>query len=71
MDTAWDPERFAAKIKKLRADRKMTQRALAEATGLTSRTIRNLEGGSTTNPPVGTLYLLAEPLGVSVPDLLT
>lgn len=55
-------------LKKLRALKKMTQKQLAEKTGLAVITIQNYEAGKYT-PKIENLSKIATALGVSVHDL--
>jgi tetratricopeptide (TPR) repeat protein/transcriptional regulator with XRE-family HTH domain len=56
------PVRFADVLRKLRAEAGLTQEELAEAAGLTSRTISDLERGTVTTPHKDTVRLLAAAL---------
>jgi predicted ATPase/DNA-binding XRE family transcriptional regulator len=60
----WDPRRIAG----LREQRGWTQEELAERSGLSVRTIRNLELGVVQNPRRSSLGLLAEALGMRVEE---
>jgi transcriptional regulator with XRE-family HTH domain len=61
--------RFIARLKKLRADREMTQEALAERAGISRTYIARLELGQQ-DPTLGTLRKLAKALKVKVGDLV-
>ena len=61
--------RFAARLKELREKRKMSVDDLVEITGLPRRTLYDWES-TKTSPPVKSLPVLAEALGVSIRSLL-
>jgi predicted ATPase/DNA-binding XRE family transcriptional regulator len=63
----WDSTQIAA----LREMRGWTQEALAERSGLSVRTIRNLELGVVQNPRRSSVDLLAQALGIKVEDAPT
>ena len=56
------PVRFAAVLRKLRAEAGLTQEELAEAAGLSPRAVSDLERGMVTNPHKDTVRLLADAL---------
>lgn len=58
------------KLVQLREAARLTQRELAIRSGLTERTIGDLERGGQTNPKLETLEALAKALGVGVALLL-
>lgn len=58
------------KLKELRARKKMTQEALAAASGVSRATIAALESGATDSTTVGTIKKLAEALGTTPSNLL-
>jgi transcriptional regulator with XRE-family HTH domain len=62
-------ERFVMRLKKLRAERGMTQEALAEKAGISRSYIARLELGQQ-DPTLGTLEKLAKALKVPVAKLL-
>jgi len=62
-------ERFVMRLKKLRAERGMTQEALAEKAGISRSYIARLELGRQ-DPTLGTLEKLAKALKVPVAKLL-
>ena len=62
-------ERFVMRLKKLRAERGMTQEALAEKAGISRSYIARLELGQQ-DPTLGTLEKLAKALKVAVANLL-
>lgn len=62
-------ERFVMRLKKLRAERGMTQEALAEKAGLSRSYIARLELGQQ-DPTLGTLEKLAKALKVTVGELV-
>jgi XRE family transcriptional regulator, regulator of sulfur utilization len=55
-------------VRKLREKREMTQEDLAEAAGITVRTLSQLETGNA-NPTWATVGDIARALGVSIADL--
>ncbi len=60
---------FAMRLKRLRADRKMSQAELAATVGVSrERIVRLLAGRS--DPPLGTVERLARALGVTAGELL-
>ena len=67
IDDRWVPdEPFAARLKKLRDQSKLTQEQLAEKSGLDVGTIRQLEQGTRTNPLWQTICALARGFGKDV-----
>jgi len=62
-------ERFVMRLKKLRAERGMTQEALAEKAGISRSYIARLELGQQ-DPTLGTLEKLAKALKVPVAKFL-
>jgi transcriptional regulator with XRE-family HTH domain len=58
------------KIKKYRYLRKMTQKQLAEITGLSQSYINELERGKKKNPSKMTLDKLAQGLAISVSEII-
>lgn len=63
--------RVGDEIRRLRLARALTQRDLADKTGLHVMHISKLERGERRNPGSGTLQALARALGVSIDALLT
>lgn len=61
---------IAQKIKKYRKAKGISQDKLSKLSGVTYNTIIKIESGSTTNPRVETLHLIAKALGVTVDSLL-
>ena len=61
------------KLKKIRADKGLTQRELAEATGISLRTIQHFEQGTKklNGAAAITVYTLARALDVDIEELLT
>ena len=59
------PVTFAALLRKLRTQARLTQEELAEATGLSDRSISDLERGIATTPRRDTIRLLADALGLA------
>jgi DNA-binding XRE family transcriptional regulator len=67
IEDRWVPdEPFAARLKKLRDQSKLTQEQLAENSGLDVGTVRQLEQGTRTNPLWQTICALARGLGKDV-----
>jgi transcriptional regulator with XRE-family HTH domain len=62
-------KRFIVRLKKLRADRGMTQEALAEKAGISRVYLARLETGKQ-DPTLTTLLKLAKALKVKVGELL-
>ncbi len=60
---------FAMRLKRLRADRKISQAELAAAVGVSRESIARLMAGRSDLPP-GTVERLARALGVRVGELL-
>jgi len=60
-----DESIVAKRIRKLRYQRNMTQKELADIVGVTKGYISRIEN-STTSPPVGTLIGIAQALGVKI-----
>ena len=69
----WSPmdllERFAANVRRLRAKRNLSQKALAERTGVSVSYVSMLERGQR-SPPLETIEKLARALGVPPASLL-
>lgn len=63
-------ESFAARLKRLREEAKLTQEQLAQKAGLDIGTIRQLEQGTRTNPQWSTVSALASGLGKVVMDFV-
>jgi tetratricopeptide (TPR) repeat protein/transcriptional regulator with XRE-family HTH domain len=61
------PVAFAGVLRKLRAEARLTQEELAEATGLSPRSISDLERGIASTPRRDTVRLLADALGLAGP----
>jgi transcriptional regulator with XRE-family HTH domain len=61
------PVAFAAVLRKLRTDARLTQEELAEATGLSPRSLSDLERGIATTPRRDTVRLLADALHLTGP----
>ena len=59
------PVTFAALLRELRSRARLTQEELAEATGLSPRSISDLERGIATTPRRDTIRLLADALGLA------
>lgn len=57
------------RIKRLRKDRGWTPAKLAEEAGVSVRTVRDIEAGRVDEPRVGTIFSIAEALGVKVSDI--
>jgi len=62
---------FGQRVKKLREQRGLTQRDLADRAGLTRETISNYERGERIDPPLSALTALARALEVPVTELTT
>jgi transcriptional regulator with XRE-family HTH domain len=62
-------KKFAMRLKRLRADRKISQAGLAEKSGVSREYIARLELGRQ-DPSLGTLQKLAKALKVSVGKLV-
>ncbi len=62
-------KRFTMRLKKLRAERKMSQAGLAERSGVSREYIARLELGQQ-DPTLGTLTKLAKALKLKVGELL-
>ena len=62
-------KRFAMRLKRLRADREMSQADLAKASGVSREYIARLELGQQ-DPTLGTLQKLARALKVKVGELV-
>lgn len=59
------------KIEKLRKDRKLSYRKLAELSGIPSHShIRNIENGTVSDPALSTVIKLAKGLGINISELL-
>jgi transcriptional regulator with XRE-family HTH domain len=63
-------ERLAENLRRLRKERGLTQRELAERTKLSEIAIIKLEAGDQKNPTLRTVRLLAWALGASYDDLI-
>jgi transcriptional regulator with XRE-family HTH domain len=61
------PVTFAAFLRKLRTNARLTQEELAEAAGLSPRSISDLERGIATTPRKDTVHLLADALRLADP----
>jgi tetratricopeptide (TPR) repeat protein/transcriptional regulator with XRE-family HTH domain len=61
------PVRFAGLLRKLRWEARLTQEELAEAAGVSLRTVSYLERGVVTSPQKDTVRLLADALGLIGP----
>ncbi len=57
-------------LKAARAEREMTQEALAEATGLTVEPLQVIERGRS-NPTLATVYAMADALDMPITQLLS
>ncbi|MGW8777102.1 helix-turn-helix domain-containing protein [Streptomyces sp. NPDC055796] len=57
-------------LRKLRDEADLTQEQVAERSGVSERTIRRLESGTSTNHRMGTVNLLADALGLGEADRL-
>ena len=57
-------------LKQIRKDKKISRSELARKSGITARTIENIEYGKNKNPTIDTLKKLANALNVSVTQLL-
>jgi len=57
-------------LAKIRNQRKLTQRKLAEKSGVSYNTIIKMERGGIENPKIATAIKLAEALGVSIDKLI-
>jgi len=62
-------KRFAVRLKRLRADSKMSQAELAKASGVSREYIARLELGQQ-DPTLGTIQKLAKALKVTVGELV-
>src|SRR6204780_4013453 len=62
------PVTFAALLRKLRAEARLTQEELAEAAGLSPRSVSDLERGIASTPRRETVRLLADALPLPGPD---
>lgn len=62
-------QRFAANVRRLRARKKLSQKALAERTGVSVSYVSMLERGQR-SPPLETIEKLARALGVPPATLL-
>jgi transcriptional regulator with XRE-family HTH domain len=60
---------FGQRVKKLREQRGLTQRDLADRAGLTRETISNYERGERSDPPLSAITALAKALQVPVAEL--
>jgi transcriptional regulator with XRE-family HTH domain len=59
------------KIEKMRKDRKLSYRKLADLSGIPSHShIRNIENGTVKDPALSTVIKLAKGLGINVSELL-
>src|SRR4029077_18591781 len=61
------PVRFAGLLRKLRWEARLTQEELAEAAGVSLRSVSYLERGVVTSPQKDTVRLLADALGLIGP----
>lgn len=64
------PKRLGRVIKKLREEKGLSQKALAERVGVTDAYITMLETGVRKNPSLAVLQRLAKALAVPVTELL-
>lgn len=64
-----DPVQIGSKVKALRETKKLTQEQLAEAVGVSWRTISNLETGRVI-PKLDLIYGLAKHFDISIDELL-
>lgn len=55
---------------KIRKKKKLTQRQLAEKSGVSYNTIIKMERGGIKNPKIGTVIKLSKTLGVSIDKLV-
>ena len=62
-------QRFGTRLKRLRAEREMSQAAVAKASGLSREYIARLELGQQ-DPTLGTMRKLAKALKVKVAELV-
>ncbi|MFF4298649.1 helix-turn-helix domain-containing protein [Streptomyces vinaceus] len=63
-------EDLGALLRRLRDEANLTQEQVAERSGVSERTIRRLESGTSTNHRMGTVSLLADALGLREADRL-
>lgn len=61
---------LGARIKKLRADKKLSLRKLEQMTGLSRSTLSEIESGSIKNPTIATLSKIAQALKIPISDLV-
>lgn len=64
------PEEAATRIARLRIERRITQHALARATGISLSTLARLERGQVVNPPLRYLGNIAIALDVPLNDVI-
>ena len=64
-----EPRSIAATVRRLRAEREWNQRQLAEAAGLSKRTVEWIEGGKR-GAQMSTYGRIARALGVPITELL-
>lgn len=65
-----DPSTLGRNIARLRAERRLSQSALARLSGVSQNFISDLEGGRRQEPTVGYVVALARALAVTVDELL-
>ena len=61
---------FSKNLKRLRAQKGLTQESLAEKMGISSRYVQRLEGKNCPNVKIDTIAILAKVLGVKPSDFL-
>ena len=61
---------FSKTLKRLRAERNLTQEELAQRSGVDYKYFQKLEGLTPSSPTLSTLNKLAKGLGISLPEFI-
>ena len=64
-------QEFGRTLRRLRAERQLTQEELAQRAGVDYKYLQKLEGQNPSSPTLSTLEKLAKGLGVSLSELVT
>jgi Predicted transcriptional regulators len=64
-------QEFGRTLRRLRAERQLTQEELAQRAGVDYKYLQKLEGQNPSSPTLSTLEKLAKGLGISLSELVT
>lgn len=63
-------ESFGSRVRAVREGKGMSQREVAEASGMTYQALAKIERGATSNPTLDTIRSIADALGVKAGELI-